>query len=475
MPKIISIFILLIVISSCFRPNIIYLNKDWKKCEKKEANYYRTIKQTGEVYLVKDFYLNRNPQMVAECSTIEPTLLYNGRVTHYDENGLVISSGNYSGGKKYGLWIRINNKTKDTTLVDYYLNGDFNYHIKNTNVSKREDFDPQYNGGSIAISQFISNNLKYPAKAKVQRVGGKLDVHFIIDTFGNATNIKVLKGISKEIDEEGVRLIKLLNRWIPALKNEKKISVAYSIPIFFFPDKEYEAEFKIQEAKKNIYKAFFDLDRKIVDSVLASFYTLYFGTDTTRKSGTNETYLLTGILLSQENYIINKNNEREETVTYFFDNGQVRSVHHIKEGKKNGELIAYFADGNVNRKELYQFDTIVERHYFTKAGKDTLGSSSDERLSSFPGGEKALKYFIKRHTIYPKIAIKKRIEGEVFVNYLVDKYGNVKNVKVNQSVDPNLDKEAVRVIESLPKWRPGYMRDQALSSYHLTSVVFSLK
>jgi TonB family protein len=475
MKNIVLIFISFIFTIGCYGQKIIYFNKDWNKCEKKQASYYRVIKKTGNNYLVKDMYISKKPQMIAICSTIEPTLIYNGKVTRYDENGFLVSIENYSEGKKCGLWTKINNITKDTTLVDYYLNGDFNYHLKNYGISAQEYFPPKYTGGVKEIKKLITENLKYPLEEKTNRTGGKLDVHFRIDTLGNVTNVEVIKGISKNIDEEGIRLIKLLNGWIPATENGKKISIAYAIPILFFPDNKFETEYKNQEAKKNIYIAFLDLNRNIVDSSTAAFYTVYDGSDTTQHSGTNETYLSTGILLSKADYIQNKWGQREEIITYYFDNTKVRSVHHTIEGKKNGECLVYYSNGKIKRRELYQSDTTIKGNSFTEEGKDTLYESIDERLSLFPGGEKALSDFIKQNIIYPKAARKKGIQGSVTINYIVDKYGNVKNVKVDNDANPLLEKEAIRVINSLPKFIPGYMRDQALSSVHTKEVVFLLK
>ncbi len=88
-----------------------------------------------------------------------------------------------------------------------------------------------------------------------------------------------------------------------------------------------------------------------------------------------------------------------------------------------------------------------------------------EDMPHFPGGKQALSEYISSHIKYPKKARKNNISGEVFVNFTVDETGNVKNVFVdkNNKVDPDLDKEAIRIISGMPKWKPGMQRGKAVS------------
>ncbi|OFY83539.1 MAG: hypothetical protein A3F72_13020 [Bacteroidetes bacterium RIFCSPLOWO2_12_FULL_35_15] len=122
-----------IYINFCFsQKDTTFFDKDWKKCVRTEAHFFRVIKKDGDNYLVKDMYINNRPQMIAICSSIEEPLIKNGKCTFYDENGIITSQGSYSNNKQVGLWMKLKNNGQDTTLVEYSLNGDFNY-IKSTN------------------------------------------------------------------------------------------------------------------------------------------------------------------------------------------------------------------------------------------------------------------------------------------------------------------------------------------------------
>jgi len=78
-----------------------------------------------------------------------------------------------------------------------------------------------------------------------------------------------------------------------------------------------------------------------------------------------------------------------------------------------------------------------------------------EEMPQFPGGTEALKTFVYSTLKYPTIALENGIQGQVFVKFVVSKTGKPINAKVSRGVDPSLDKEAVRIVESMPKWSPG--------------------
>jgi len=76
----------------------------------------------------------------------------------------------------------------------------------------------------------------------------------------------------------------------------------------------------------------------------------------------------------------------------------------------------------------------------------------------FPNGNEGLGKYLSENIKYPKKALKNGITGKVFVQFVIDKTGKVTNVVAVRGVEKSLDKEAVRVIKSMPKWKPG-MKD----------------
>ena len=99
---------------------------------------------------------------------------------------------------------------------------------------------------------------------------------------------------------------------------------------------------------------------------------------------------------------------------------------------------------------------------------------SAEQMPRFPGGEAALMKYIKSHIQYPAEALKNKIEGNVILQFVVQKTGKIGEVKVVRSLDKDLDKEAVRVIKSLPKFTPGRQHGKAVSVWYTLPVTFTL-
>ena len=100
---------------------------------------------------------------------------------------------------------------------------------------------------------------------------------------------------------------------------------------------------------------------------------------------------------------------------------------------------------------------------------------SVEQMPQFPGGEAALMKYLQSHINYPPMAAENNVQGRVVVQFVVDKTGKVGEVKVVRSVDKDLDKEAVRVCKSLPKFTPGRQNGQAVSVWYTLPVTFKLQ
>ncbi len=98
-----------------------------------------------------------------------------------------------------------------------------------------------------------------------------------------------------------------------------------------------------------------------------------------------------------------------------------------------------------------------------------------EEMPEFPGGQIALRNFIAESVKYPPEAIKNGIQGKVFVNFVVGKDGLVSNLKILRSANPLLDAEALRVVKSLPKWKPGKEKGEAVNVSYTVPINFTLQ
>ncbi|WP_423129332.1 energy transducer TonB [Gaoshiqia sp. Z1-71] len=98
-----------------------------------------------------------------------------------------------------------------------------------------------------------------------------------------------------------------------------------------------------------------------------------------------------------------------------------------------------------------------------------------EEMPEFPGGEMALRKFIANSIKYPVVAQENGVQGKVYVNFVVGKDGRVTDARVIRSVDPALDKEALRVVNSLPLWKPGRQRGEPVRVSFSVPISFVLQ
>jgi protein TonB len=98
-----------------------------------------------------------------------------------------------------------------------------------------------------------------------------------------------------------------------------------------------------------------------------------------------------------------------------------------------------------------------------------------EEMPMFPGGDAELLKYIGEHTQYPEIAKENNIQGKVIVRFCVTPKGGVSQVSVLKGVDPELDKEAIRVVNTLPTFKPGKQGGKPVPVWYMVPISFTLK
>ena len=98
-----------------------------------------------------------------------------------------------------------------------------------------------------------------------------------------------------------------------------------------------------------------------------------------------------------------------------------------------------------------------------------------EEMPMFPGGDPALLAYIAANTQYPEIAKENNIQGKVIVRFCVTSKGGVNQVSVLKGVDPELDKEAMRVVTTLPTFKPGKQGGKPVPVWYMVPIAFTLK
>lgn len=122
-----------------------------------------------------------------------------------------------------------------------------------------------------------------------------------------------------------------------------------------------------------------------------------------------------------------------------------------------------------------EYNIVVAPDSKVEPSKDSIYSMIDEP-AQFPGGTSAMMNFLAKNMRYPQNAIENELQGKCFLKFIVDKEGMINDIKVLRSVPgcPECDKEAIRVVKSMPKWIPGKINGKKVKSYFNLPITFML-
>jgi protein TonB len=131
--------------------------------------------------------------------------------------------------------------------------------------------------------------------------------------------------------------------------------------------------------------------------------------------------------------------------------------------------------GNDEGAEVLKAKEIIVQEAEKSKEEETKVFDVVEQMPSFPGGMGALMQYLSSHIKYPVVAEENGIQGRVICTFIVERDGSITDTRVARSVDPSLDKEAVRVINSMPRWIPGKQNGTACRVKFTLPVTFKLQ
>lgn len=259
--------------------------------------------------------------------------------------------------------------------------------------------------------------------------------------------------------------------------NVEKIELPVKKSQFFFIDSSKDTTITGIEGTKISFKAnTFDIPNKEKIKIeLKEFYKRSDLALSNLTTITNDEKLLeTGGMVFLEATVKNKKvhlkNGKEYVIEFPYENKKEGML--LFEGVENANTIMW------DKLNTPQIEPIVveeiNSNSLNNQPNDFDVATFVEEMPEFKGGTNQLFLYLKNNLVYPKAASKMGISGTVYVNFTVDKDGSLKNVNVIKEVDPLLDKEAVRVVKSMPNWIPGKQKGKAVKVSYNLPVSFKL-
>jgi TonB family protein len=124
---------------------------------------------------------------------------------------------------------------QSATISAATMNGDDGFFLfpKNKKVYTLAETMPQFPGGMEAMMEFVKNNVKYPVDAIGKKIQGRVVVSLVVKKDGSIDNVKLVRSIYPSLDEEAIRVIKMMPKWIPGTQKGKAVNVKYCVPVSF--------------------------------------------------------------------------------------------------------------------------------------------------------------------------------------------------------------------------------------------------
>ena len=157
----------------------------------------------------------------------------------------------------------------------------------------------------------------------------------------------------------------------------------------------------------------------------------------------------------------------------YWDNGQLKEEATYGYGARIGDRTMFYKNGKIALKEFYDANEKIAGTYFDEDGK-TVNSIKIIQPPSFPGGMQAFYQFLNQEIKYPPNALKNNISGTVKLSFTVMKDGRIDDIKVIESPDTDLSREAIRVLRYNLKWVPGSELGEPINMLYRVPIKFSL-
>lgn len=160
--------------------------------------------------------------------------------------------------------------------------------------------------------------------------------------------------------------------------------------------------------------------------------------------------------------------------TEWYENGKPFKVINYMNGKNDGKLILFWKNGQTKRDDLFHNGELI-------VGKciDSLVNEIEyfpyEVMPEFPGGENGLKKYLSKNIRYPLYSQMRGIQGRVLVIFVVAKSGSIIKTEIKESVSPDIDAEALRLVKRMPKWKPGLQDGEAVDVKYILPINFRLQ
>jgi len=193
-----------------------------------------------------------------------------------------------------------------------------------------------------------------------------------------------------------------------------------------------------------------------------------------------DTYNIFGPLIRVEHFKDRNGEIANGEVRFFNAKGMTDSVHNYKNGLADGEWQYTNDSGRMAIAKVYSAGKLIQtkdliREYDSLKKMRPKYEEGEEIESEFPGEARGWANYLAKSMRYPERALNSRIQGQVWVQFIVDTLGNVVSPEITRSVEYSIDEEALRLIKQSPQWKPATQKGRKVKSYKRQPIIFRLE
>ena len=349
-------------------------------------------------------------------------------------------------------------------------------------ISNNLEVMPQFPCGNEALIKWLWKNITYPKEAAEKEIQGRVVVRFAIKSDGSIKEVEIVKPLDPLCDKEAMRVIKMMPKWTPGIRDGKPVDVYYSLPVTFKLRKTEtvnEIDSIIKANAEDIEMPQFPggdaaLLKYLKNNISYPYEEMMRGIQGT---------VLLELIVGPDGSVANI--KVAQSADPILDKEALRVAKAMPKwipGKQNDKPIYVYYTLPITFK-LPEYETTYESDFANyipalDLSKDSIqiyNSSNVDVMPQFPGGDAALMKFLGDNICYPAKAVEKGTQGRVTLRFIVTPDGLIANVEVVKPLDSSFcDNEAVRVIKKMPKWIPGKQNGKPVYVYFTIPITFKM-
>jgi len=352
------------------------------------------------------------------------------------------------------------------------------------------DNPPEFPGGNSAMMKFISDTIRYPVAAQQKGIQGRVICHFVVMKDGSISDVAVVRGVDPELDAEALRVLRLMPDWKPGKHRGQAVNVRYTLPVVFkLTGNESKVIIDGLSTNKGAHSQQITEPQKKKMAVTDEVFIVVDVQPEFPGGGSAMMKFLSENIRYPVDAMINRIQGRVICQFVVKKDGTISDVAVVRgvdpqldaEAKRVLELMPVWEPGRQQGEAVNVQYTVpivfrLDDTPPTEAQRQAfLDKMKNMEPAVFPGGEKEYMRFLADNIKYPVIAQENGIQGLVGAVYNIDAKGKVTFVRIENGVDPSLEKEVKRVIEMMPDWIPAKLNGEATSMTTNVQFLFRLE